>query len=130
MPLERHRRNRSGRVRVNDGDRARTIVDRSRALLADVRHIDLVRGLVESKRHRTSPDRHGCDQGERRTVDDEDIVVGCVYIYPSPADPDIAEVRSWVSADRAELDSLLHETVDSWLAADWPFTDVRYRTRL
>jgi len=63
-------------------------------------------------------------------LDDEDIVVGCVYIYPSPADPDIAEVRSWVSADRAELDSLLHETVDSWLAADWPFTDVRYRTRL
>ena len=63
-------------------------------------------------------------------LDDEDVVVGCVYIYPSPADPDITEVRSWVSADRAELDSLLHETVDSWLAADWPFTIVRYRTRV
>jgi hypothetical protein len=62
-------------------------------------------------------------------LDDEDVVIGCVYIYASGADPGITEVRSWVSADRAELDSLLHETVDSWLAGDWPFTDVRYRTR-
>ena len=63
-------------------------------------------------------------------LDDEDGVVGCVYIYPSRADPDITEVRSWVTASRAELDSVLHETVDSWLAADWPFTDVRYRNRV
>jgi hypothetical protein len=25
---------------------------------------------------------------------------------------------------------VLHESVDSWLAADWPFTDVRYRNRV
>ncbi len=61
--------------------------------------------------------------------DEEDVVVGCVYIYPSRADPEITEVRSWVTASRAELDSVLHETVDSWLVADWPFTDVRYRGR-
>jgi len=36
-------------------------------------------------------------------------------------------VWSWVTADRAELDSALHHTVDGWLAADWPFTEVRYR---
>ena len=60
-------------------------------------------------------------------LDDEDVVVGCVYIYPSRADPDITEVRSWVTASRAELDSVLHKTVDSWLTADWPFTGVRYR---
>ena len=63
-------------------------------------------------------------------LDDEDVVVGCVYIYPSRADPDITEVRSWVTANRAELDSVLHETVDRWLAADWPLTDVRYRNRV
>jgi hypothetical protein len=57
-------------------------------------------------------------------------VVGCVYIYPSRADPDTIDVRSWVTASRAELDSVLHETVDSWLSADWPFTDVRYRNRV
>jgi hypothetical protein len=63
-------------------------------------------------------------------LDDEDVVVGCVYIYPSRADPMVTEVRSWVTAGRAGLDSVLHETVDSWLAADWPFTDVRYRNRV
>lgn len=62
-------------------------------------------------------------------LDDEDVVVGCVYIYPSRTDPGITEVRSWVIASRAELDAALHETVDSWLTADWPFTDVRYRDR-
>ena len=60
-------------------------------------------------------------------LDDQDVVVGCVYIYPSRPDPGVTEVRSWVTASRAELDSALHETVNSWLAADWPFTDVRYR---
>ena len=80
--------------------------------------------------------RRHADDFERRAgftytvLDDEDVVIGCVYIYPSRADPDITEVRSWVTASRAELDSVLHETVDSWLAADWPFTDVRYRNRV
>jgi hypothetical protein len=80
--------------------------------------------------------RRHADDFERRVgftytvLDDEDVVVGCVYIYPSRADPDITEVRSWVTASRAELDSVLHEIVDSWLAADWPFTDVRYRNRV
>ncbi len=77
--------------------------------------------------------RKHADEFERRVgftytvLDDEDVVVGCVYIYPSRPDPGVTEVRSWVTASRAELDSVLHETVNSWLAADWPFTDVRYR---
>ena len=80
--------------------------------------------------------RRHADDFERRigftytVLDDEDVVVGCVYIYPSPQDPDVTEVRSWVRADRAELDSPLHEAVDGWLAVDWPFTDVRYRRGL
>jgi hypothetical protein len=61
-------------------------------------------------------------------LDDAAVVVGCVYIYPSLADRDITEVRSWVTARRAELDRALHETVESWLATDWPFTDVQYRS--
>jgi hypothetical protein len=64
-------------------------------------------------------------------LDEEDRVVGCVYIYPSRQDPDITEVQSWVTASRAELlDLVLHETVKNWLAADWPFTDLRYRNRV
>ncbi len=77
--------------------------------------------------------RHADDFKERvgftyTVLDDDDVVVGCVYIYPSRADPGITEVRSWVTADRADLDPMLHETVDNWLATDWPFIDVRYRS--
>jgi hypothetical protein len=60
-------------------------------------------------------------------LDDHDVVIGCVYIYPSRPDPAITQVRSWVTATRAELDSVLYDAVDRWLAADWPFTEVRYR---
>ena len=78
-------------------------------------------------------DRHADDFKQRvgftyTVLDDEDVVVGCVYIYPSRADPDITEVRSWVTASRAELDAVLHGAVNRWLAADWPFSDVRYRS--
>ncbi len=77
-------------------------------------------------------ERHA-DDFERRVgftytvLDDDGGVVGCVYIYPAKTDPSVTEVRSWVTASRAELDSAVHETVDSWLAADWPLTEVRYR---
>jgi hypothetical protein len=79
--------------------------------------------------------RHADDFRQRlgftyTVLDEEGVVVGCVYIYPSRADSDITEVRSWVTESRAELDPVVHETVDSWLAADWPFTDIRYRSRV
>jgi hypothetical protein len=60
-------------------------------------------------------------------LDEEGQVIGCVYIYPSRADPEVTEVRSWVTASRAELDPVLHDTAANWLAADWPLADVRYR---
>ena len=55
-------------------------------------------------------------------------VIGCVYIYPSRSDTSVAQVQSWVSADCAELDLPLHDAVANWLATEWPFTDVRYRS--
>lgn len=60
-------------------------------------------------------------------LDKTGLVIGCVYIYPSRSDPSVTEVQSWVTAGRADLDSVLHGAVANWLAADWPFTDVRYR---
>ncbi len=60
-------------------------------------------------------------------LDDRDRVIGCVYIYPSRSDPAVAQVRSWVAANRAELDPFVHDAVANWLATEWPFTDVRYR---
>jgi hypothetical protein len=55
-------------------------------------------------------------------------VLGCVYIYPS-GDVDVADVRSWVRADRADLDVPLHDAVAFWLNEAWPFETVSYAPR-
>lgn len=59
-------------------------------------------------------------------------VVGCVYIYPVKGEedaPGVADVHSWVRADRAELDVPLYTAVSEWLADAWPFTEIRYAPR-
>lgn len=76
--------------------------------------------------------RHSDDFERRRgftytVLDTEDRVIGCVYIYPSKADNRVAQVQSWVSADRAELDTPLHNAVADWLANAWPFKGLDYR---
>ena len=87
--------------------------------------MSLAENLRDLQRHADDFDRR---VGFTYTVlDDRDRVVGCVYIYPSRSDTGVAEVQSWVSADRAELDPLLHDAVANWLASDWPLTDIRYR---
>ncbi len=53
-------------------------------------------------------------------------IIGCVYIYPGG---DEAEVRSWVRADRADLDVPLYQAVSGWLRTAWPFTAVSYAPR-
>jgi len=56
-------------------------------------------------------------------------VVGCIYIYPDPAEVADVEVRSWVVADRPELDLEIYEAVTEWLQAEWPFNSARYAPR-
>jgi hypothetical protein len=56
-------------------------------------------------------------------------VIGSVYIRPSDRDGYDADVRSWVRADRAELDKVLHDQVTRWLAAVWPFRKPDYAAR-
>jgi hypothetical protein len=79
-------------------------------------------------------ERHA-DDFERRlgftytVLDDGGRVVGCVYIYPSRLDWRIPQVRSWVRADRAELDIPLHDAVAAWLSSHWPFRKTRYRSQ-
>jgi len=71
-----------------------------------------------------------------------DRVVGCVYIYPSESGggreargrdkqsgDGAADIRSWVRADRAELDVPLYQAVSAWVREAWPFTAVRYAER-
>ena len=62
-------------------------------------------------------------------------VIGCVYIYPaSGREPGgegrrHASVRSWVRADCAALDPVLHNTVLAWVERDWPFDSIQYAPR-
>lgn len=58
-----------------------------------------------------------------------DEVIGCVYIYPLADGGPGADVRSWVSADRASLDVVLYDAVSEWLRSAWPFTAVSYAPR-
>jgi hypothetical protein len=84
-------------------------------------------------------ERHAQDFAARRgftyTVlsTDADDVIGCVYIYPLRAQgpdgtgsrPD-ASVTSWVRADHAALDPVLHDEIQAWLERAWPFRSVEY----
>jgi len=83
-------------------------------------------------------ERHAADFAARSgftyTVRDSgsDEIIGCVYIYPladAAGGACGADVRSWVSADRAALDVALYEAVSRWLRSSWPFTAVSYAPR-
>lgn len=56
-------------------------------------------------------------------------VIGCVYIYGSRHDPNVTDVRSWVSADHATLDAELYRVVSDWVDREWPFKRVAYAPR-
>ncbi|MBJ7336913.1 hypothetical protein [Mycolicibacterium sp.] len=56
---------------------------------------------------------------------DSDDVIGCVYLDPGP-EPGSVAVRSWVTADVADLDPVVRQTVRTWLAESWPFDAVVY----
>ena len=67
-------------------------------------------------------------RGFTYSILDGDAVIGCVYIYPT-RDPNYqAEVSSWVTASRADLDQLVWETLSGWMER-WPFDSYRYDTR-
>lgn len=88
--------------------------------------------------------RHAADFAARRgftyTVlrPEADEVIGCLYVYPvageggnggaGPGEHD-ADVRSWVRADHAELDAVVHQAVSRWLAERWPFRNPEYAAR-
>lgn len=53
-------------------------------------------------------------------------IFGCVYIYPHKDGVHDAHVTSWVTAERADLDGPLRDTVRDWLRDEWPFLNVDY----
>ena len=59
-------------------------------------------------------------------------VIGCVYIYPERGGTGgrrRASVQSWVRADCAALDPVLHDEVLAWVERDWPFDSIKYAPR-
>ncbi len=88
-------------------------------------------------------ERHAQDFAERRGFTytvlgaGSDEVIGCVYIYPPQGQGPGggteglrgAVVRSWVRADRAQLDRVVYEAVLAWLERDWPFHSIEYASR-
>lgn len=81
--------------------------------------------------------KHAADFASRSgftySVLDGHEVIGCLYIYP-PRDAGgatfDADVRSWVTAGRAELDAELWSLVSEWLASAWPFAAPEYAPRV
>jgi hypothetical protein len=86
------------------------------------------------EQNRSDLERHAADftarTGFTYTVlaPTEDVVIGCVYIYPAD-DGSGADVRSWVRTEDADLDGPLYRAVTAWIATDWPFTQVVYAPR-
>ena len=77
--------------------------------------------------------RHARDFQERKgftyTVLDGEDVIGCVYIYPSKDPGHDAEVSSWVTERRADLDRVVWAAVTDWLRTAWPFANPSYAER-
>jgi len=92
-----------------------------------VPEMSLAENLGDLQRHAADfAGRSGFTYTVRASASDE--IIGCVYIYPLSDGPG-ADVRSWVSADRAPLDVALYEAVSEWLRSAWPFAAVRYAPR-
>ena len=67
-------------------------------------------------------------EGFTYSILDGDMVIGCVYIYPAEDNHD-ADVRSWVTEGRPEMDPVVWETLSGWLATEWPFRRFSYADR-
>jgi hypothetical protein len=92
------------------------------------REMTLAENLGDLERH---AEDFAARSGFTYTVlaDDGDEIVGCVYIYPPADGQDGTDVRSWVRADRADLDVPLHDAVSAWLREAWPFATIAYAPR-
>lgn len=107
------------------------------AWMSSVQHIRATHGYPDGswppaegmapERNLADLERHARDFTERKgftfTVLDpaDEDVIGCVYLYPSPAVEYDVSVQSWVRASHAELDVPLADAVVAWIEADWPW---------
>lgn len=78
-------------------------------------------------------ERHAAEFADRKaftySILDEDDVIGCLYIYPDDGGSTDAYVSSWVTQDRAEMDTVVWTAVSAWIDREWPFGEFRYAAR-
>jgi len=62
---------------------------------------------------------------------DESAVLGCLYIYPTRKPGYDAEITCWVRQSQLAggLDAHLFESVEAWIAKDWPLEKPAYPGR-
>ncbi|HLO97855.1 MAG TPA: hypothetical protein VK171_04595, partial [Fimbriimonas sp.] len=62
---------------------------------------------------------------------DESMVLGCVYILPTPKVGFDAEVYLWIRQSHlaSGMETRLYDAVRKWVVADWPFQSVAYPGR-
>lgn len=93
------------------------------------RPMSLDENLADLERH--ARDFAGRTGFTYSVLDDEDDVVGCVYVYPADDGVHDARVQSWVRASHAELDDVVRLSVSEWLgSAAWPFERPLYEPHL
>ena len=77
--------------------------------------------------------RHASDfevrKGFTYTVLDGEDIIGCLYIYPTDRTGHDAEVSSWVTESRADMDTVLWRAVSEWIETSWPFSNAYYAER-
>ncbi|CAN5867622.1 hypothetical protein BH23ACT4_BH23ACT4_14720 [soil metagenome] len=77
--------------------------------------------------------RHAKHFEERKgftySILDGDDVIGCIYIYPSRDPVHDAEISSWVTESRAELDKPVREELANWIDESWPFSNPSFAGR-
>lgn len=62
---------------------------------------------------------------------DNQVCLGCVYLYPSTREPHDAMVILWVRESKVAegLDEHLLRAVQDWVGGDWPFSNPGYPGR-
>jgi hypothetical protein len=68
-------------------------------------------------------------EGFTYSILDGDEVIGCVYIYPSNDETSDADIKSWVTASRSEMDETVWRELSDWLNNVWPFQSFEYAAR-
>lgn len=90
------------------------------------RPMTLAQNLADLERHaREFVDRKAFTY----SILDGDDVIGCLYIYPDGGGSTDADVSSWVTEHRAEMDQVVWRAVSDWLTRQWPFEEFRYAAR-